>query len=94
MRALRDAARSLRAQTAVSLVAILSLALGIGANTAIFSILDGLLLRTLPVREPDWLVLLAEGLRIPEFLHQPGLGATSFAFRFIRRGTGLVNLAI
>jgi hypothetical protein len=36
----------------VSLMAILSLALGIGANTAIFSILDSLFLRALPVRDP------------------------------------------
>jgi putative ABC transport system permease protein len=42
-------------------VAILSLALGIGANTAIFSLVDRLLLRTLPVREPHQLVLLDRG---------------------------------
>jgi putative ABC transport system permease protein len=52
----RDAYRALRATPVVSLVAVLSLALGIGANTAIFSILDGLMLRALPVREPDRLV--------------------------------------
>ena len=45
----------------VSAVAILSLALGIGANTAIFSILDSLILRTLPVEEPQRLVLLDRG---------------------------------
>ena len=41
---LRDAFRALRATPIVTLVAILSLALGIGANTAIFSLLDSLLL--------------------------------------------------
>lgn len=45
----------------VSLVAILSLALGIGANTAIFSILDSLILRTLPVIEPQRLVMIDRG---------------------------------
>jgi putative ABC transport system permease protein len=57
-RDLRLAIRSLAATPVVSLVAGLSLALGIGANTAIFSIINGLLLRPLPVERPDRLVLL------------------------------------
>ena len=61
MQDLRDAFRALKATPVVTLVAILSLALGIGANTAIFSILDSLMLRTLPVKEPQRLVLLGEG---------------------------------
>jgi predicted permease len=56
---LRLAIRTLRATPIVTVVAILSLALGIGANTAIFSILDSLLLRPLPVERPDRLALLA-----------------------------------
>ena len=42
----------------ITLVAILSLALGIGANTAIFSLIDSLMLRMLPVQHPEQLVLL------------------------------------
>jgi putative ABC transport system permease protein len=61
MRDLRDAFRSLVATPVVSVVAILSLALGIGANTAIFSILDSLILRTLPVNEPQRLVMIDRG---------------------------------
>jgi predicted permease len=45
----------------VSAVAILSLALGIGANSAIFSILDSLLLKALPVERPEQLVLVTGG---------------------------------
>jgi len=57
----RLAIRQLRAAPIVSVVAILSLALGIGANTAIFTIVNGLLLRPLPVREPRQLVTLTNG---------------------------------
>ena len=61
MHDLRDAIRALRATPVVTAVAILSLALGIGANTAIFSILDSLLLKSLPVKDPHELALLAIG---------------------------------
>jgi hypothetical protein len=52
----RQAGRAMRAAPVVSIAAILSLALGIGANTAIFSLLDSLLFRKLPVVEPERLV--------------------------------------
>ena len=55
---LRLAIRSLRATPVVTFVAVLSLGLGIGANTAIFSLVDRLVLRALPVREPARLALL------------------------------------
>jgi putative ABC transport system permease protein len=58
---IRDAFRALRATPIVTIVAVLSLALGIGANTAIFSILDSLLIRTLPVKEPQRLAMLEIG---------------------------------
>ena len=58
---LRDAFRTLRATPVVTIVALLSLALGIGANTAIFSIVDALLVRALPVEEPDRLALINRG---------------------------------
>ena len=55
---LRYAWRALRAAPLVTAAATLSLALGIGANTAIFSVVDTLILRPLPVDEPERLVLL------------------------------------
>ena len=54
-RDVRLGVRLLRANPAYALVAILSLALGIGANTAIFELLDAVLLRTLPVAAPEQL---------------------------------------
>jgi predicted permease len=57
-RDVRYGLRTLRATPLVTLVVILSLALGIGANTAMFSIVNSLLLRALPVERPDRLVLL------------------------------------
>ena len=60
---LQDAAygaRSMLRTPAITVVALLSLALGIGANTAIFSFLDAVMLRSLPVHEPQELVKLGD----------------------------------
>jgi predicted permease len=68
---LRLALRTLRATPVVSAVAILSLALGIGANTAMFSLVNSLLLRALPVKEPAQLVILGDAseLRAGEYTY-------------------------
>ena len=55
---LRFALRQLRRAPGFAVTAVLTLALGIGANTAIFSLLDQALLRSLPVRDPKSLVVL------------------------------------
>jgi predicted permease len=67
---LRYASRMLVKDSGFTAVAILSLALGIGANTAVFSLIDSLLLRWLPVRDPRQLVevmIFQNGNRIDSF---------------------------
>src|SRR5438477_8794091 len=58
---LRYGARMLRKNPGFTAVAVLTLALGIGANTAIFSLIDVILLRPLPVRDSDRAVVLKWG---------------------------------
>src|SRR5438128_11559877 len=53
---LRHAARLLLHAKGWTIVGVLSLALGIGANTVLFSAVNGMLLRTIPVRDPGTLV--------------------------------------
>ncbi|MBO0858644.1 MAG: ABC transporter permease [Chloracidobacterium sp.] len=72
---LRFAARMLLKQPAFTLIVILTLALGIGANTALFSVVDAMLLKMLPVKEPERLVffkaIFPQGFRTSRYTGSP-----------------------
>ena len=70
---IRNAIRQWARTPVITAVVVLSLALGIGANTAIFSLIDSLLIKSLPVRDPDRLVRVVEP-GAPRARH-PGLQA-------------------
>src|SRR6476659_2167312 len=94
---LRYAARVLAKNPGLTLVIVLSLAIGIGANTAVFSVADALLLKPLPYPDPARLAILwlrSPGIGIPEDWPSPGQyldvqqGNHSFQQMAICIGTG------
>jgi predicted permease len=67
-----------------SSIAVLSLALGIGANTAIFSVIDALMLRSLPVKDPQRLVLFGKALSQGIFTGFPNNSCDLYSYPFYR----------
>jgi predicted permease len=84
---IRYGLRTMRRSPAFTAVAVLSLALGIGANTAIFSLIDTLMLRSLPVHQPEQLVEL-----LTRFDAKSRFNAFSWpTYRHLRDGSRLLD---
>jgi len=79
---LRYALRQLRKGPGFTAVAVLSLALGIGANTTIFSLLNAILLRNLPVASPQQLVLFGRGRWVGSMNGMPDKSWDLFSWPF------------
>ena len=83
---LRYGARMLRKKPGFTVIAVFTLALGIGANTAIFSVVNTVLLRPLPYREPDRLVMVWGNFR---GLNMMRLGASAAEFMDFKSQTSV-----
>src|ERR1051325_4510898 len=78
MHDLRDAIRALRRSPGFAAVAVLTLAVGIGATTAIYSVADAILIRPLPLPGSDRLVRLAEQWATKDGVFQRGIPHQQF----------------
>src|SRR5579871_1775956 len=89
----RSILRSVTRNPAFTAAAVLTLALGIGANTAMFSLIDGVLLKPLAYREPDRLISLH--LRITTLKNLPVMPLPPFVYDLWRdHATSIESIAI
>src|ERR1035441_7494594 len=96
LRDFRYALRQLRRSPAFTLTVVLTLALGMGVNTSIFTVFNQVLLRTMPVRAPSELVLLQEQSRfetgtLNTCAGDPEMYFASPAFQTLRDGNSVLE---
>jgi predicted permease len=92
LRDLSFSARLLRKSPGFTLIAVLTLTLGIGANTAIFSLLDAILLRNLPVANPQQLALFGRGRQVGSTSGMPSTSWDLFSHPFYRDFSGKTDV--
>lgn len=92
VRDVRLAARSLRKNLAFTLVVTLTLAIGVGATTAVFSVVEGILLRPLPFSDPDRLAVVWQNDRATGTLRENA--STSDYYDYVERSRAFSDLAI
>jgi hypothetical protein len=83
---LRYGFRMLAKNPGFTAIAVVSLALGIGANTAIFSVVNAVLLRALPLRQPDRLVMIWEDAAFAGFPRNTPAPANYADWSSLKRG--------
>lgn len=94
---IRYGARQLRRSPGFAIIAIVSLTLGIGANTAIFTLLNAIMLRPLPVQHPGELLLFGNGSAQGSTMGVPESSTRLFSYSFFRdfrqKNTSFSNIA-
>jgi putative ABC transport system permease protein len=94
IRSLRFACRGLRRNPGFTATAVLTLALGIGASTAVFSLLDVVLLKPLPWRDPDRLIVISQSVTFGAKSFENAPVSAAHAREWMRSGRSLEAIAL